>query len=171
MHTGPQAQHFAAPWGRALKLVSAGVTVGLLAATVVGWMFLPASAGWARAVLIALPLALVLGAPLFVVRGYTLDRGQLVILRPGWCVRLPLRGLREAVPDGGALCGSLRLCGNGGLFSITGWYWNRRLGRYRAFVNDVNRVVVLRWPDRVVVVSPDDPERFARAVLAQAAQV
>jgi hypothetical protein len=168
MLTGPQ--HFSAPWGRALKIVSAGVCVLLLGVAGAALLWLPGAPAWARGLMIALPLALLLGAPPFMVLGYTLDRGQLYIVRPGWRVRFPLCGLLEAGTDRELLRGSLRLCGNGGLFSITGWFWNRRVGRYRAFVNDPDRVVVLRWPDRVVVVSPDDPERFARAALAQATQ-
>ena len=60
--------------------------------------------------------------------------------------------------------GSIRLCGNGGIFSFTGLYRSRALGRYRAFVNDLNRTVVLRFANRTAVVSPDDPHVFAEAV-------
>jgi hypothetical protein len=59
-----------------------------------------------------------------------------------------------------AMKGSLRTCGNGGVFSFTGWYWSQSLGFYRAFVMDLNRTVVLRFGRRTVVVSPDDPAGF-----------
>jgi hypothetical protein len=55
---------------------------------------------------------------------------------------------------------SVRLWGNGGFFSFTGFYFNRLLGRYRAWVTDPRRVVVLRFPARTVVISPAEPEEF-----------
>ncbi len=58
----------------------------------------------------------------------------------------------------------LRTCGNGGMFSFTGWYWSRPLGHFRAFVTDLNRTVVLRFADRTLVVSPEHPEEFVREI-------
>jgi hypothetical protein len=48
---------------------------------------------------------------------------------------------------------SLRLFGNRVLFSITWISQNATVGRYRAFVTDPKRAVVLRYESRVVVVS------------------
>ena len=45
---------------------------------------------------------------------------------------------------------------------FTGWYYNKRLGSYRAFVTDPRRAVVLRYANRRVVLSPDAPEDFVR---------
>jgi hypothetical protein len=55
---------------------------------------------------------------------------------------------------------SLRLFGNGGLFSITGIFQNATLGRYRAFVTDPKQAVVLRYESRVVVLSPANPDEL-----------
>jgi len=63
------------------------------------------------------------------------------------------------------LRGSIRLFGNGGFFSFTGVFQSRKLGRYRAFVTDPARCVILRFTGRVVVVSPADPEAFIRDVM------
>ena len=57
---------------------------------------------------------------------------------------------------------SLRTFGNGGGFSFSGFYYNKRLGSYRAFVTDLHRTVVLRYAKRRVVVSPAAPEDFVR---------
>jgi hypothetical protein len=89
---------------------------------------------------------------LFVIRSYTIEPGALVIRRWLWDTRLPLAGLQSAVVQPNAMRWSIRLCGNGGMFSITGWYRNRALGNYRAFVTDLNRTVVLRFARRTVVV-------------------
>lgn len=61
-------------------------------------------------------------------------------------------------------CG-LRLCGNGGLFSFSGWFRNRALGVYRAFVTDPHRTVVLRYPRRPIVLSPSSPEEFVHDIV------
>ncbi len=64
--------------------------------------------------------------------------------------------------DPDALRGSIRLFGNGGMFSFTGLFRSPKLGRYRAYVTDPARTVTLRFADRVVVVSPSDPAAFVR---------
>jgi len=61
-------------------------------------------------------------------------------------------------------------CGNGGFFSFTGLFYNRKLGFHRAFVTDHIRTVVLRFPHRTVVVSPADPEAFVRDLAALSSQ-
>ena len=51
-----------------------------------------------------------------------------------------------------------RLCGIGGLFVFCGLFWSRKLGRYRAYITDPRRAVVLRFGNKVVVVTPDEPD-------------
>jgi hypothetical protein len=55
---------------------------------------------------------------------------------------------------------SLRLFGNGGLLSYSGYFWNRKTGRYRAFATDPSRAVVLSYRKRKIIITPDDPQRF-----------
>jgi Bacterial PH domain len=74
--------------------------------------------------------------------------------------RYPLENLVEAVRDPKVLCWAFRKFGNGGLGSIRGRFWSRRLGSFEAFLTDTRDAVILRWPDRVVAVSPADPEFF-----------
>jgi hypothetical protein len=56
------------------------------------------------------------------------------------------------------------LFGNGGLFSFTGVFRSPKLGRYRAYVTDPARTVILRFAERIAVVSPEDPDAFVRDV-------
>lgn len=107
------------------------------------------------------PLLLLLVCLPFTVTGYRLESGRLFVQRLLWATEVPLDGLQsvEAVPN--AMRGSLRSMGNGGLFSITGWYFSKALGKYRAWVTDLPRTVVLRFEGRSVVVSPENPEAFA----------
>jgi Bacterial PH domain len=63
------------------------------------------------------------------------------------------------------------ILGNGGAYSFSGEFWNRRLGRYRALATDPDRAVVLRYPKRTIVITPHDPQQFimrARTLLEHA---
>lgn len=102
---------------------------------------------------------------LFTIRGYTVTPDAILVHRMFWDTRLLRVGLISATVEPEVMNWSLRLCGNGGMFSITGWYWSKRLGRFRAYVTDLNRTVVLRWEKRTAVVSPGDPEGFVRELM------
>jgi hypothetical protein len=111
-----------------------------------------------------IPLGALAVCALFIVRGYVLTPDSILVKRLFWKTRLPLDGLESAKHSPNSVGGSIRTCGNGGLYSFTGWYWNQELGRYRAFVTDHARIVVLRYPDKTIVLSPGDPEEFVQAV-------
>ncbi len=162
----------AAPWSTYLKLVSAFSGVVLVALAVV----LPNAmthAGHAllsddlRALVPYVPPAVLAGALLFVVQGYELDGGILLVRRPLWSTNVRLDGLERAWQDPAAMRRSMRIFGNGGLFSITGLYRNSALGTYRTFVTDPRLAVVLKTPARVVIVSPARPEAFLAALAAR----
>ena len=160
-------QHFRAPWGRTLIVVSILTSAVCIGATVLLWTSrvpeLPHQlAFW----LGLLPAALFVGCLLTIVRGYTLTPDTLFIQRLCWRTRVPLHGLLSVVAAPDAMRRSLRLCGNGGVFSFTGLYRSHALGSYRAFVTDLHRTVVMRFPRRTIVVSPDQPEVFVRSVAA-----
>lgn len=153
-----------APWSASLwvvSLLSVAILLlvcGSIAALVPAWPW----AGLPLVLGIFLPLVILLGSALFIVRGYELDSTELRIQRLVWVTTIPLAGLERAWRDPTSLFRSLRLFGNGGLFSISGLFWNRNLGRYRAFATHPKRAVVLGLGHRKVVVTPEDPERFLR---------
>lgn len=159
---------FAAPWCRTLRISSWGLTLLLTCVAAVllwenrdaTWPVMLASA--------ALPLLAALACALFAVRGYRVEPGVLVIERPLWETRLPLAGLQDARFDTRAMDGSIRLFANGGGFVFAGWFRNRTLGTYRAWVNDPANAVVLRVASKVRVVAPDQPAAFVAAVSAAA---
>jgi len=144
-----------APWSRSLIAVSILAT-GLC--LVISFLLVRQGLPWLAALT---PLAVVLCATPFAIRGYSVAPDQVLVHRFGWTSRLPLAGLQSVqhVPD--AMKGSIRTFGNGGLFSFTGLFRNRRLGSYRAFATDPHRSVVLRFAKRTVVLTPDEPEEFA----------
>jgi hypothetical protein len=74
--------------------------------------------------------------------------------------REPLAGLVEAVRDPEVMKGACRRWGNGGAGAIRGSFRSKRLGKFYAFLTDTEHAVVLRWADKVVAVSPADPEFF-----------
>lgn len=159
----------AAPWATSLKATSFAGSAILIA---VGYALSRAVPTGTHApfaesfgMLIAwLPPLVGAAALLFVVRGYELAPGELRIRRLLWSTRVPLAGLAEVRADSQAMAGSMRLFGNGGLFSFTGLFRSRTLGRYRAFVTDPAQAVVLRTESRVTIVSPADPQAFVEAV-------
>lgn len=153
-------QTFSAPWSALLKVVSALATVLLAGAAAVIVCTRDKVPPW----LALLPLLVLGGAALFTIRSYTLAPGALLIQRLFWTTRLPLAGLQSAEFQPNAMRSSLRLFGNGGLFSFTGIFRNRTLGNYRAYVTDPHRTVVLRFSDRTLVVSPERPEEFTAAI-------
>jgi len=107
-----------------------------------------------------IPSQMLAVAGFFTVRGYALDDTQLSVRRLLTSTRIPLVGLRRAWIDPTVCKGSLRVMGNGGLFSFTGWFQNKRLGRYRLFATDFRNAVVLKFPDRTIVVTPAEPHAF-----------
>ena len=159
----------AAPWPTSLKVVSligavvlVGVGIGAARAIPHGTR-VPFAETFGTFVAFV-PPAIALFALLFVVRGYEIAPGELRVQRLLWATRVDLAGMTRAWHDPAAMCRSLRLFGNGGLFSITGLFQSRALGRYRAFVTDPKRSVVLVSPVRKVVVSPAEPHAFLESL-------
>lgn len=154
------AIEFKAPWSRALRGISWGGGILLCVGSVAAFL------AWLRVgeptilIAVALPLLILLGCALCMIKGYVLTDQAIVVKRLGWVTRLPLEGLTSVAGDNEAMERSIRLFGNGGLLSFTGYFWNRKLGRYRAFATDPSRSVVLSYPKRKIVITPDDPQRF-----------
>jgi hypothetical protein len=102
------------------------------------------------------------------VRRYRLVGTELRI-ELGWrTVRFSLEGLQSATPDREALRWALKIQGNSGLGVIAGRFRSRRLGAFRAYLTDPEHAVVLRWPDRCVVISPDQYSWFIETVRKRA---
>jgi hypothetical protein len=154
---------FAAPWGTGVKLVT------LFIFAILGFSFYLIAQRVDRFGDIAFfiligELALLLGGIAFTTSGYSLDGSTLKIRRLFWSTKVDLTDLQSAEHNPAALKGSLRLFGNGGFFGVSGLFRNKALGRYRAWITDPSRAVVLRFADRVVVVSPEPPQEFVRAI-------
>jgi len=156
---------FKAPWSPLLHVISWTTTAVCLFISVAG-----AGARQPRAMspfpsfIDLLPVALLLGSALFTIRGYVITPDEILVERLLWNTVLKRQGLVSATVDPEALKQSLRTCGNGGLFAFSGFYWNRRLRTFRAFVTDPRLCVVLAFQNRTVVVSPDYPISFCHTL-------
>jgi len=153
-------KHYQAPWSKLLILISLLATVLCLAVAV----FVARLGGRAPTWVAVLPLVIVIGSALFTIRGYTVTPDAIMVQRLLWTTRLPLAGLQSARYEPEAMRRSVRLFGNGGLFSFTGFYYNKLLGTYRAFVTNPSRAVVLRYPKRTFVLTPSAPEDFIHSL-------
>jgi Bacterial PH domain len=152
---------FSAPWSRSLRLATVGSVAVLLVVMLAGLFMEPRQLPLWRAAMVGVPALVLLGALPFMVRGYVLTEEQIEVRRLGWSTVLPLAGLVAVTGEPEGLRGSMRLFGNGGLFGISGWFWNRRIGRFRAYATDPGRVVLLRYRDgKKVVVTPHDVQHF-----------
>jgi hypothetical protein len=154
-------KHYEAPWSTSLIVMSIVTTVICLGVAGSGWWSLaakhaPGAFGW----VVFLPLVIMFGAALFTIRGYSISSDSILVHRLLWSTVLPRAGLESAEVDLEAMRGSLRTFGNGGAYSFTGFYYNKRLGSYRAYVTDPHRTVVLRYAKRRAVLSPATPEDF-----------
>jgi hypothetical protein len=151
------SQTFRAPWGTELTVLTLLSSATILGAAAVAWSRGGSVVAALLLVILAIPLALT-------IRGYALAPGELRIRRLWWDTRWPLDGPIKASVRPQVMARSWRLWGNGGMFAISGHFSNAALGRYRAFVTDFKRTVVVETPRGIVVVSPDRPDQFVAAV-------
>jgi hypothetical protein len=147
-----------------VKLCTAVAVVLVGGLLVTSPLLLPRRMFWIGFIVPGIALAGLGAAALFCVRRYTIRQRELWIQRSFWQTRLPLRDLERAYVDPQAMKRTTRSAGNGGFMAYTGWFWNKKLGAFRAFVTDPARCVVLQFTQRRVVVSPDDPAAFVRAL-------
>jgi len=119
-------------------------------------------APWANASMFLAPvLAALIGIPTYfrelrLTAGFKIEENRLVYGKK----EQPLAGLIAAERDPQVLKGARKVWGNSGLGAIRGSFRSKRLGKFEAFLTDTEHAVVLRWPDKVLVVSPADPEFF-----------
>ncbi|GAA5523898.1 hypothetical protein Maes01_00447 [Microbulbifer aestuariivivens] len=152
---------FGAPWSRQLKVLTTLFSLFLLGLPLILAERAPHNAPALYQIAIWLPVAILILAALFAIRGFVIEGEQLLVLRPLWKTRICLRDLQRAEADPDAMQGSVRTFGNGGLFGYIGLFRNDRLGRYRAFATDEKNSVVLRFETHTLVITPEQPQRVA----------
>jgi hypothetical protein len=162
-----QTQHFeVAPWSKLVRIATTFTLVLMVGIIAAGLFSGPRGLLVWQISMVWIPLAFIVVSPLFMIRGYTLDEKRVRVQRLGWYSTIDLREMQEVryVPE--AMKGAWRLCGNGGLFCLSGLFKNKELGNFRAFVTNSETTVVINAGGKNVVVSPKEPEAFV-AALAQ----
>lgn len=149
--------HFRAPWCRTVKVATVVVVALVLA---LPFLVPSGSLPWLHWVM----WSVLVFSLFFSVSGYSVRNGQLLVHRLGWATRFTLAELSAFEANPHAMMGSIRLFGNGGIFCITGLYRNEVVGRYRAYVTDPAKAVVLEFGTRKIIVSPDDPPAFVESL-------
>lgn len=163
---------FAAPTGVRIKVVtwvSFGIVAGFVIFNIVLAQYLPARKFWPVA--LAPLTGLLILVPVWVfarIKAYRLAAGELVVVRVKRVNRFALAGLEAVEQDAQAMKGAWKTIGNDGLGAITGSFRSKRLGKFQGLLTDASRAVVLRWPDRTLVVSPERPGEFVAEVRARA---
>jgi hypothetical protein len=146
-----------APASRCIKVISGLVmllTAGFLAASV--WhkvLLLPG------AVLVLIVVGCYLRSPI----GYGISpEGLTIRFHLGSKHFGPLTGAALVTQPLGL---SLRLFGNGGLFSGTGIFWNIKWGIFRAYItaSDPTKLVLVEAGSKKVLISPERPDEIIRA--------
>ncbi len=147
------SKHFSAPWSTTVKIVT-----GVLVAICIGisWISGP--------VIGIVPIAILIVCAIFSVRGYSVSDGEVLVHRLGWSNRFSGSEIDQVEFEPGAMSGSIRTFGIGGLFGFTGHFRNSLLGPYRAYATDPKKSVVIKYGDRTIVVTPNEPEEFVAAV-------
>ncbi len=159
-----QEMQFKAPWGPWLTGLTLFSTLILVGIPIFSFLNHLTDTRWTTFVLVILPLGIYVGALLFLIRGYILRDHSLLVKRLLWNNHIDLSALRSIEANPAAMSKSIRTFGNGGLFSFSGRFRNKLLGPYRAFATKPKNAVILKFNDRVIVVSPDQPQRFVEEV-------
>jgi len=157
---------FKAPWAISLIAIATVISALLLGVILVGLLTGPRSdIAWIVA-MVVIPLVILLTSVFFSIRGYAIADDTLYIQRIGWNTKIDLSNLTSAEVNPQAMRNSLRKWGNGGLFSYSGKFYNRKLGNYQAYATDPSKAVVLKLRDRTIIITPEHPERFVSQILA-----
>lgn len=157
---------FLAPWSRLLVIMTLIGCVVLLGVPVMMLSTMPTDDIPRIAVIgMVLFFPLLLGIMvLFAIRSFDVMQDGILVRRVLWANRLGYDDLRSVRVDEDAMKGSIRLMGNGGLFSFSGRYRSRKLGVFTVYATDMKLSVILMYSDRTVVVTPESPEEFADLV-------
>jgi hypothetical protein len=54
--------------------------------------------------------------------------------------------------------------GMSGVWSASGSFSNQRFGRFHAYASDMSRGVLLTWPDKKLLVTPEDSAQFIQSL-------
>ena len=153
---------FAAPMCRDVKAMTRFFPVIFIGFAIVP--FITGGPPWPAWLLVLWPIVFIgflVYLASYKILAYIVTEDSLIIRYWGRPVTIPLADLASATVDPEAMRVPIR---RGIAFSIMGVQQSRQWGAYRAYASDPGRAVVLSFPDRRIVVTPDRPEEFAALV-------
>jgi hypothetical protein len=118
--------------------------------------------GWVRATLLGVVVLCVgvLGIGwLYKTSAYRIDGNELIVDRPVGDVHIALSEISSVRSDPSPFAGAIRTAGNGGLFGFWGRFRGPS-GPFTAYATRRDRGVVVATRERIIVLTPDDPERL-----------
>lgn len=148
------------PLCTSIKVVSA-IFTALMLGIPIYTLFYDKPVPAAPVIQLLFPLIWLLGIA-SLIRSYELTKGLLVVKRPFWSNHFQLG--RNALAFQKKPTGlTIRTFGNGGAFSGSGYFWNKEIGTFRAFVTDPREGVWIKTPEKTLLVTPDDPAEFMKS--------
>ena len=155
-------QRFQASLGRKVVIITGFVAVILIVVSASAIAYQPDMNRAAQFALAILPFAALGAGLLFRVWGYDLHDDHIRVRRIAFPVRLPIASLKsvEKAPD--LMNRSVRTFGNGGLFGFYGAFWKPGFGKFRAYVTNPENTVALMSDEKMIALSPDQPQVFVR---------
>jgi hypothetical protein len=119
-------------------------------------------------ILFAFPFVFAIAMLAFIPRESTIVGNELRVKTLAITLKYDLTEIRGAMavsPEDIRFGKTIRLLGAGWPFKPYGYFSNAKLGRFLAFVTDWQKMVLVIFPDKRLLVSPDNPkiilDRFA----------
>jgi hypothetical protein len=168
MEAGRQGEgtRFRAPFDALVLILTIVFSAILVAVAASGGIAISGHAGGAllAGVVVVGCAAILVGSYVFAPRAYRLEDRALIIERPIGPLRISLDGLQDVTVGRPRWRVGILGYRNGGLFGVYGRLYKRGQGWTCFWGRRISGIVTLGFPDRRVIVMPDDPERFAAAI-------
>lgn len=166
-------KYFKAPWDTMLRSISALTVVIMLGFPLYD---LSTSGGilinTGHPIIIRLVPAILIILLLFMIRSYKISGNALLVRRLFWNTRIELSDIRSALYDPEGMKGSIKTIGNGGVFSYSGWFYSKKLGKFRALATNRAECVVLNFTDgKTILISPENPQMFLESLRELGVQI
>jgi hypothetical protein len=98
---------------------------------------------------------------------YSISPGEIIVHRLGPNIVIPIKNIISVmrVDEEDFYFSTLRMFGSGGFFGYYGWFWNNKLGMYKAYgTNKYNAVLIKIAGNKKILVSPDRPDEFMQLI-------
>jgi hypothetical protein len=106
---------------------------------------------------------LAIGSFSFRITSYEISSGNLVVHLGFGKKIFPLSGLQNISLEESPFSGARKNAAMAGVWSYCGVFNSAKLGEFHAYATDTSRGVLLTWPDKKVLVTPQDATSFVQS--------